>query len=319
MKVCPTCNETYKDDDINFCLADGTTLLKKKGGKAAKHSHWNDVVAVILAAVAVLVFLCLITSSPDDRSLISTGNGLPSTRNWIGVVGANIAAVFLSAFGWTAYLIPVLIALIAWRVFQSDTLVPRLSRVAGFVFFAISLSGLIALFGGYGAIVGEAAAQGTARFLGTVGAGILLFAIFASSILLITNFTLGGFLSHFDVAWENLRIRFDGWRTKRREARSGEISAAQLRAEKRKGKREHTVDTVPPTIAVGEMEALAAAAVVGRPEPLFDEEPGVSIPTIDAREDSYETRKVLDPEIEKIPIKPNARDRRERRRADLRR
>ncbi|MBP6004379.1 MAG: DNA translocase FtsK 4TM domain-containing protein [Pyrinomonadaceae bacterium] len=304
MKVCPTCNETYKDDDINFCLADGTTLLKKKGGKAPKHSHWNDVVAVILAAVAVLVFLCLITSSPDDRSLISTGNGLPSTRNWIGVVGANIAAVFLSAFGWTAYLIPVLIALIAWRVFQSDTLVPRLSRVAGFVFFAISLSGLIALFGGYGAIVGEAAAQGTARFLGTVGAGILLFAIFASSILLITNFTLGGFLSHFDVAWENLRIRFDGWRTKRREARSGEISAAQLRAEKRKGKREHTVDSVPPTIAVGEMEAMAAAAVIGRPEPLFDEEPGVSIPTIDAREDSYETRKVLDPEIEKIPIKP---------------
>ena len=304
MKVCPTCNETYKDDDINFCLADGTTLLKKKGGKAAKHSHWNDVVAVILAAVAVLVFLCLITSSPDDRSLISTGNGLPSTRNWIGVVGANIAAVFLSAFGWTAYLIPILIALIAWRVFQSDTLVPRLSRVAGFVFFAISLSGLIALFGGYGAIVGEAAAQGTARFLGTVGAGILLFAIFASSILLITNFTLGGFLSHFDVAWENLRIRFDGWRAKRRETRSGEISAAQLRAEKRKGKREHAVDTVPPTIAVGEMEAMAAAAAIGRPEPLFDEEPGVSIPTIDAREDSYETRKVLDPEIEKIPIKP---------------
>ena len=68
MKVCPTCNEVYQDDDINFCLADGTTLLKKKSGKAAKHSHWNDVVAVILAAVAVLVFLCLVTSSPDDRS-----------------------------------------------------------------------------------------------------------------------------------------------------------------------------------------------------------------------------------------------------------
>ena len=26
MKVCPTCSEIYKDDDINFCLADGTTL-----------------------------------------------------------------------------------------------------------------------------------------------------------------------------------------------------------------------------------------------------------------------------------------------------
>jgi len=162
MKVCPTCKETYQDDEINFCLADGTTLLKKKSGKAAKHSRLNEVVAVIVGVLAVLVFLSLVTSSPDDRSLISTGAGLASTRNWVGVVGANIAAVLLSGFGWTAYLIPVLIALMAWRVFLSDTLVPSISRVAGYIFFAVSLSGLTSLLGGYGAIIGEAAALGTA-------------------------------------------------------------------------------------------------------------------------------------------------------------
>ncbi len=307
MKICPTCSEVYKDDDINFCLADGTTLLKKKSGKAAAHSHWNDVVAVILAAVAVLVFLCLITSSPDDRSLISTGVGSPGTRNWVGFVGANIAAVFISAFGWTAYLIPLLIALIAWRVFQSENLVPRASRVAGFIFFTVSLSGLTALFGGYGAIVGEAAAQGTSHFIGAIGAGILLFAVFISSILLITNFTLAGFLSHFDVAGDNLRIRIDEWRAKRREARSGEISAAQMRAEKRRGKREHPQDALPPTIAVGDIEQRAAAAAVGRSTPLFDDEPVESIPTIDARDDTYKTKKVIDPEIENIPIAPRGR------------
>lgn len=301
MKVCPTCSEVYQDDDINFCLADGTTLLKKKAGKPAKHSHWNDVLAVILAAVAVLVFLCIVTSSPDDRSLISTGGGLPSTKNWIGVVGANIAAFVISAFGWTAYLIPMLIALIAWRVFQSDTLMPRASRIAGYVFFAVSLSGLITLFGGYGAIVGEAAAQGTAYFLGSIGTGILLSAVFISSILLITNFTLAGFLSHFDVAGGNLKIRIDEWRLKRREARSGEIFAAQARAEKRKGKRDHIDDAVPPTIAIGDMRAVAAA--VGRSEPLFEYERIDSIPTIDTREDAYETHKVVDPEIDEIPIK----------------
>jgi S-DNA-T family DNA segregation ATPase FtsK/SpoIIIE len=304
MKICPTCSEVYKDDDINFCLADGTTLLKKKSGKAAVHSHWNDVVSVILAAVAVLVVLCLITSSPEDRSFISTGNGLPGTKNWIGVVGANIAAVLLSAFGWTAYLIPLLIALIAWRVFQSETLVPRPSRVAGYIFFAVSLSGLVSLFGGYGAIVGEAAAHGIAYFIGSIGAGILLTAVFISSVILITNFTLAGFMSHFDVAGENLRIRIDEWRTKRRSAGSGGISAAQARAERRRGRREHDPDALPPTIAVGDMEAMAAAAAAGRSAPLFDEEPVESIPTIDARDDLYKTRKVIDPEIENIPIAP---------------
>ena len=303
MKVCPTCSEVYQDDDINFCLADGTTLLKKRQGKAARHSHWNDVIAVIVAAIAVLVFLCLVTSSPDDRSLISTGAGTPGTKNWVGVVGANIAAVFISTFGWTAYLLPLLILLIAWRVFQSDTLVPRAGRVAGYVFFAMSLSGLIALFGGYGAIGGEAAAQGTAHFLGRIGAGILLFAIFASSFLLITNFTLARFLSHFDIAWENLQIRIDEWRAKRRSAPSGEISAAQLRAEKRRGKRVESGDTVPPTILVGEMAAMAAA--VGQSAPLFETyESGDSVPTIDAGANPYETRKVDEAKLEKIPIKP---------------
>ena len=311
MKVCPTCNETYKDDDINFCLADGTTLLKKKGGKAAKHSRFNEVVAVIVGVLAVLIFLSLVTSSPDDRSLISTGVGLPSTKNWVGVVGANIAAVLLSGFGWTAYLIPILITLMAWRVFLSDTLVPSISRVAGYIFFAVSLSGLISLVGGYGAIIGEATALGTAYFISKIGAGILLSAVLICSILLITNFTLNGFLSHFDVAWENLRIRIDEWRANRRASEPADDSARK-RADKRREKREHIGDAVPPTISVGDVEAMAkaqAAAAALREEPLFADEPIDSIPTIDTREEQYETRKVLDPEIENIPIKAKkARD-----------
>jgi len=302
VKVCPTCNEVYKDDDINFCLADGTTLLKKKSGKAPKHSIWNDVVAIIVAALAVLVLLSLVTSSADDRSFFSTGNGAASAKNWVGPVGANIAAALLNAFGWTAYLFPVLIALIAWRIYQANTLVPRALRVAGFVFFTISLAGLTTLFGGYGAVVGEAAAQGTAHFIGRIGAGILLLAVLVSSIILITNFTLAGFLSHFDVAWENLRIRFDEWRDKRRTERPFD-DAAKKRAEKRREKREHVADAVPPTIAVGEIEAMAAAAAAGRSEPLFDEEP--SIPTIDSGENPYETVKVSEPlpELDEIIAK----------------
>ncbi len=305
MKVCPTCNEVYKDDDINFCLSDGTTLLKKKGSKSKKNSHWNDVIAIILGAVAVLVLLCLITSSADDRSMISTGNGSTSTRNWIGVVGANIAAVLFSTFGWTAYLIPLLIALIGFRIYQSDTLIPRAPRVAGYIFFTISLAGLISLLGGYGAIVGEAAAQGTAYFIGSIGAGILLAAVFISSLILITNLTLDSFFSLFGLAGENFMTRWDEWRERNR---GSSREAASIRAEKRKNKRdpfpEAKDEHIPATITVGNAETMAvAAAVTGRAEPLFDDVP--SIPTIETREDPYQTQKVDGPDdFDEIPFTP---------------
>lgn len=308
MKVCPTCKTVYKDDDINFCLADGTTLIAKRS-KASKHSHWNDVVAIIVAALAVLVLLSLLTSSSTDRSWFATGNGSPM-RNWIGPVGANIAGLLFNFFGWASYLLPVLIALVAWRVFQADTMLPRPLRVLGFIFFVVSLAGLMSLFVGAsaGAIVGEAAAQGTVYFIGPIGAGILLVAIFACSLVLVTNVTLAGFLSHFDVAWENLRIRIDEWRDKRRAERSPSIDAAKKRAEKRREKRDSLSEELPPTISIGDVEAMAAAAAVGRSMPLFEEEP--SIPTIEANDNPYETVKVEEPpEFEEIFAKEGKKGR----------
>ena len=50
-----------------------------------------------------------------------------------------------------------------------------------------------------------------------------------------------------------------------------------------------------------EAGAAAAAAAVGRIEPIFEEEPE-SIPTIEAREDPFETRKIVDPGFEEIAI-----------------
>ena len=117
-------------------------------------------------------------------------------------------------------------------------------------------------------------------------------------------------MSNFDFAGEKLKSYLEEWRSKRREARSGEISAAQARAEKRRGMREHVPETIPPTISVGEVEQMATAAAVGRATTLFDEEP--SIPTIDVGgENPYETIKVSDdpPAIEEIAAKPKRKSR----------
>src|SRR5262245_37701826 len=108
MKVCPTCKKTYRDDDKNFCLSDGSTLLKKRGA-SGEHSRVNEVVAIALLAFAVLTFLCLISYDPGDPTFNSATS--QKTRNWIGIVGANYAEFLVSMCGVVAYLIPALLGL----------------------------------------------------------------------------------------------------------------------------------------------------------------------------------------------------------------
>ena len=155
MKVCPACNQSYKDD-INFCLSDGSTLLKKGAEKPKKHSYVNDVLALAVLALAILLFLSLISHSWSDPSSDSTGAGPNAhTHNWIGPVGAYLSNWLLQWLGISAFVFPALVALAAWRVYQSESLKPSIRRVTGFVLFVAALSTLTKLVGVQGGIIPE--------------------------------------------------------------------------------------------------------------------------------------------------------------------
>ena len=227
MKICPTCKETYKDDELNFCLADGTTLLAKKGGKgAARSSRLNEVIAVVLVALGLLIFLCLMTSSPEDRSIFGTGfSANAPTRNWIGVVGANIAAILFAAIGWAAYLIPAVIAFIAWRFYQAADLKVRPARAVGYLLFLLSISGLLYMLEpSYGGIIGGAFPYLSAKLIGATGTAIVLLAFFTVAVLLITNFSFNWVFGHVDVAKSNFKIHVEEWLEKRRQAKAASLA-----------------------------------------------------------------------------------------------
>ena len=252
MKICPTCKETYKDDELNFCLADGTTLLAKKGGKgAAASSRLNEVVAVVLVAVAILIFLCLMTASPEDRSFLSTGFSATSpTRNWIGVVGANVAALFFMLIGWTAYLVPAMIAFIAWRVYQAAQLRLRPSRSIGYVLFLLSISGLLYMLQPpYGGVLGGAFPYLSAKLIGTTGTAIVLLAFFTVAVLLITNFSFNWVFGHVDVAKSNFKIHVEEWLEKRRQAKAAQLALDAEQGPKSRRTRGKSV-AGSPTIAI---------------------------------------------------------------------
>jgi len=302
MKICPNCNQTYKDDDINFCLSDGATLIKKGDKKARKTSRYNEIAALILLAFSVLVFLCLVTYSPTDWSLNTSSSA--RTQNWIGVAGAVTADLLFQVIGSSALIFPALLALIAWRVFRAEDLRPRISRVVGFVLLIVTASSLIDLFGWHGGIIGTFFSGFLTGLLGKIGSGILLTALFASAVLLVTDLNFFGYLiGNFEMAWANFRIHYDEWAAKRRAGREDYISKAHERLEKRRDIRLGKPGKEPPTIAMGDAGDLRTkvAAADGKTKigtgrlttnmesgELVLEIPEVVIPTISAAEKAPE-------------------------------
>ncbi|MCY7377575.1 MAG: DNA translocase FtsK 4TM domain-containing protein [Pyrinomonadaceae bacterium] len=226
-------------------------LEKKADSKSQSRS--NEIVAVVLSALSVLFFLCLITFSQDDWSRNSTGWSFKVNNNWVGMVGAIIADWMFQFIGLVIYIIPVLFALAAWRVFQSIKLNPPLSQVLGYLFLIASTSGLLKLFGFYGGIVGKFLGETVLESLiGKIGAKIVLVTIFLISLLVITNLSFAAFFGNFSLAWENFQMRLGEWFSGYREWRDARNKTKEARLEKRRETRPEKPNQKAPTISTGD-------------------------------------------------------------------
>ena len=228
--------------------------LEKKQPAIKAASRYNELVAIILLAFAMLIFLCLVSYNQMDSALLITEGSSP--KNWIGIVGASIAGFLIDGiFGWISYIFPAFLAFIAWRTFRSETLIPSSSKIIGFVLFLISSASFVELIGGEGAITGAFFSQPLIYLLNPIGAGILLFTLLTISILLLTNFSFFGFFGNFDMARENFRIHFDEWQVKREAKREAKRQAdADYAKQFPEQIREKPVKTKP-TISLGDTPA----------------------------------------------------------------
>ncbi|HZH35140.1 MAG TPA: DNA translocase FtsK 4TM domain-containing protein, partial [Pyrinomonadaceae bacterium] len=155
------------------------TNEQKLDSTDARASLANEIVAIALAALSVLLALCLFTYNPQDPSLNTASQN--ETQNLIGTIGANFASVLLQFIGVTAYLLPFVGLVMAWRTFRGEILVTSLTRVFGFALLIISLASLLVAFGlgaffdrsfNAGGLVGTVIARFLASGLGWIGAGV---------------------------------------------------------------------------------------------------------------------------------------------------
>jgi DNA segregation ATPase FtsK/SpoIIIE, S-DNA-T family len=163
-----------------------------------RNSRWNEIVAIALFALGLLLSLCLVSAAfyPSDPSWNSVGQ--TETHNWAGAIGAYVSAALFQSIGLAAYLLPCLLLAAAWRRFRTRSFRAPWLRLLGLILLTLAAAALLSISNirpifdasvQPGGLAGTVIARGLASGLNTVGATVLLIATAAAGLLLATNFS----------------------------------------------------------------------------------------------------------------------------------
>lgn len=192
-----------------------TAAAQAAPGGSRRQKLWRDLALIGIAPLLLYLLASLLTFSPADPGWSHSGSLTAPLHNFGGIVGAWIADVLLYLCGYVAFLLPVMLGLIAWiALFGMDTdgdgeadLGPAL-RLVGIVAFLVSSAGFLQLrlggaedfSAGSGGILGQLVGNSLYRGFGPVGANLFLVALLLISTTLATG-----------ISWLTVMDKLGGW------------------------------------------------------------------------------------------------------------
>ena len=169
---------------------------------------------IAIGVVALVLFVALVTYSPEDPGF-SSFEGIPKTvHNQIGWIGAWLADALFFVFGRPAFLFPVVLGASCWVLLRrmrgepgSGSHANTAVRVCGFLLVLFASCGLTTLHWSpgvlresAGGIVGKEIGENLANGLGFLGATLLMLAAW-----------MAGLSLAFHVSWLTVIDRLGGW------------------------------------------------------------------------------------------------------------
>lgn len=164
-------------------------------------TRWNEIQSIILFAIAILIFISLITFDPSDLAIYTSNPNQP-VRNFAGLFGAYLGGVLLFIMGLSAYIIPALV--VVWALSKFSGVAPQklYFKVFGTIFLITASSSIFSIIGKgdnafrfrLGGIVGLAFSDFLIKYLGRGGAIIVITVLLLLSLILATDFLLIPFM-----------------------------------------------------------------------------------------------------------------------------
>jgi S-DNA-T family DNA segregation ATPase FtsK/SpoIIIE len=179
-----------------------SAAAQSAAGGSRRQKLWRDLALIGIAPLLLYLLASLLTFSPEDPGWSHSGSVTAPLHNFGGIVGAWTADVLLYLCGYVAFLLPVMLGLIAWiALFGMDSdgdgdadLGPAL-RLVGIVGFLVSATGFLQLrvggaadfSAGSGGILGQLVGRSLFHAFGPVGANLFLVALLLISTTLATG------------------------------------------------------------------------------------------------------------------------------------
>jgi S-DNA-T family DNA segregation ATPase FtsK/SpoIIIE len=156
----------------------------------------RELMGVIVSVTALIVIVSLFSYTPRDPSF-NTSSRYIDVQNRVGIIGSYLADALLQGLGFAAYLLPLLLCMVAFQLFRSGFKGVPLGQVIGYGMLIISIAVILELFidsdiarDGGGIIGGFLKESVLIPLFGRISATLISFTTVLVSIMLITQSSL---------------------------------------------------------------------------------------------------------------------------------
>ncbi len=183
------------------------------------HFHINinpevigEIIGILIFALSLFSLVSLVSFRPSDSSFFQIPPNRPP-ENLGGIAGVYLSSFLFSYFGWSAYLVPLLLAIWGWRKFRRQATLRLLVKFFGVCLILISTSTFLETYSlnlpscGFlsGGVFGAFFHNRLRDFSGQAGVAIFIFTLLFLGILLsCRNFLIRGVGLFLFMVWKTI-------------------------------------------------------------------------------------------------------------------
>jgi S-DNA-T family DNA segregation ATPase FtsK/SpoIIIE len=284
----------------------------------------NELLGILLLAVAAFLALSLGSHHPQDPSLLHSVPADAHAHNWAGSVGAQVSAVAFGFFGLTCFLIPLFLLVAGWRRLRRRGSPRVVGRGFGAALLLAATPALLQI--GFGRIIWTDGSIKTGGAFGVLLSDFLqsrlnlagTLVVLASAVTLGTALAVQSTLGNVLAAWrDHVRQLWQNWtlaRERRLERREKERNRRRVITKHLQRVAEEKQKKSPPPAPEAHRPSVAAAGMsVGAPPPDRIDLPMRGRVTEKKGEAEFAVRRVAAPAApateadEDFPVRPEPR------------